>query len=237
MEELNFKYIVDNISIFIEDNVRKSNSNGVVVGLSGGVDSAVTAVLAQNALSRDVLALIMPCGSDSRDAEDARKVSSQFRIDSVQLSLDDVHELFLSRFTETSKLAQGNLKSRLRMCALYHVANLNNFLVLGTSNKTELELGYFTKYGDGGVDIEPIGDLFKTQVYQLAEYLNIPKDIIDKPPSAGLWDGQLDEEEIGSTYDAIDKMLKGEIEASEKVLELMEKSSHKRELPPTCFLI
>ena len=223
------KEIIENS---IKQIVNDANSNGAVLGLSGGIDSAVVAKLASNSV--DVCALIMPerevtPPEDIKHAEDfAKGIGIRYSIIEINDVLEKINDVFPwpmfleSRGTETTrikvawnkkaedekkKMAWANVKPRTRMIFNYLVANLNNRIVLGTGNRTEILLGYATKYGDGGVDIQPIGDLYKTQVRQLAKYIGIPKEIIEKPPSAGLWKGQTDEVELGATYDDIDCIL------------------------------
>jgi len=234
---MDYSETVDTITSWLKEQAREAGLHNAVIGVSGGVDSAVAAVLAQEAFGQNLQALILPCASDSQDAEDARKLTSQFRIDTLQFDTEDIYNLFISKFVHTSQLAAANLKARLRMCALYHAANVTNALVIGTTNRTEMELGYFTKYGDGGVDLEPIADLYKTEVFGLASYLGVPKAIITKPPSAGLWEGQTDEEEMGFTYEEIDRILQGTTEPYPIEIEARIKANiHKQNLAPTCIL-
>jgi len=137
---------------------------------------------------------------------------------------------------ETEKLAQANLKPRLRMLTLYYLANRLGYLVVGSGNRSELEVGYFTKYGDGGVDILPLGNLLKSEVWELARYLGIPEEIISKPPSAGLWPGQTDEGELGISYEELDRyLMSGEAsaEVKQRIEALSRSSSHKRCPPPS----
>ena len=149
----------------------------------------------------------MPCESEKKDVEDAVKVVKKFKIKYKIIDLTPVFKKFKKILPPGDKLSYGNLKARLRMATLYYFANRNKYLVAGTGNKTELKIGYFTKYGDGGVDILPIGNLTKNEVRKLAIKLGIPEEIINKPPSAGFWKGQTDEGEIGISYDELDKAL------------------------------
>ncbi|MDD5560959.1 MAG: NAD+ synthase [Candidatus Omnitrophica bacterium] len=193
---------------WIKGQVRYSGAKGIVMGLSGGIDSAVVAALCKEAVGSDnLLVLFMPCNSNPQDLKDARLVASKLGLKSKLVDLSGVYNNFLKILPSGCGLARGNLKPRLRMSALYYFANKLNYLVCGTGNKSELLVGYFTKYGDGGVDILPIADLFKRQVRKLAQELKIPESIITKPPTAGLWHGQTDEGEMGITYNELDDIL------------------------------
>lgn len=184
---MNCKRVEDHIVEWIRDQVKGAGVRHLVIGLSGGVDSSVAAVLAHSAVGADCLTgLIMPCESNPEDTEHARMFAEKFHIHNTKVDLSAVFDTFCPLFVSHTLTARGNLKARLRMCALYFYANAHNGLVVGTTNKTEMAIGYYTKYGDGGVDIEPIADLYKHEVYELARYLEIPKPIIFKKPSAGL---------------------------------------------------
>ncbi len=176
------------------------------MGLSGGVDSSVTAVLCKRAT--DLLGLIMPIHSDPMDEEYASLLASKFDIPVRRIDLGPVYDAFRKVLPDPAGLPAANLKPRLRMATLYYFANKENRLVVGTGNKSEIMMGYFTKYGDGGVDILPLGGLLKGEVRRLARELGVPERIIAKPPSAGLWAGQTDEGELGITYDELDKFLR-----------------------------
>jgi NAD+ synthase len=236
--------ISNRIEVWLETKLAQSGANGVVIGLSGGVDSSVVAALASRALGNQrVLGLILPCDSNSKDAERARIVAKNLGIKTDTVDLAPAFRCFGDALPEADKKTLGNLKSRLRMLTLYYYANMNNSLVLGTSNKTEIAIGYFTKYGDSAADLEPIGGLYKTQVLELAKHIEIPEEIISSPPTAGLWDGQTDESEIGMSYAELDDILKAvergrDYEAAKekmaRVAEMIKKSSHKRKLPEVC---
>lgn len=224
---------------WLREQVAKAGAEGLLVGLSGGIDSAVVAALARRACGENCLALIMPCHSNPADAEDARKVAGAIGIPCRQVDLGPVYDAFLDQVTSQvgslKDLALANLKPRLRMLTLYFFANQLNYLVAGTGNRSELEVGYFTKYGDGGVDILPLGNLVKGQVRELAAYLGIPREILGKPPSAGLWENQTDEDEMGLTYADLDRyLLTGEAnpQVREKVEAMRRASAHKRRTPP-----
>ena len=213
---------------------------GVVFGLSGGIDSAVVAVLCKRAFPENCVGLVMPCYSSEIDIEDARTVAGKFQITVRTITLDEVYESLLrvlpvSEFDPASKkIAEANLKPRLRMLTLYYLANRLGYLVVGTGNRSEISVGYFTKYGDGGVDILPLGNLLKSQVRELASHLGIPDEIIEKPPSGGLWEGQTDEDEMGVAYEELDQYLtSGEVRelVRKKVDDMMTKSVHKRATP------
>jgi len=214
------------------------------LGLSGGIDSAVVAALAKRAVGKDrLLVLFMPCNSDPRDLKDARLVAHQLGLKSKLVDLSSVYNNFMKILPGAVSLARGNLKPRLRMSTLYYFANKLNYLVCGTGNKSELMVGYFTKYGDGGVDLLPIADLFKRQVRQVAKELKIPAGIITKPPTAGLWNGQTDEGEMGITYNELDDILdrfcnhkKQAAQAKKvaKVIKMFKNSEHKRKGAEIC---
>jgi len=239
---------------FITTEVEKAGKVGVVLGLSGGVDSSTVAALCASALgAKNVLGLIMPSSiTRSEDVEDAKFIARMLGIEYEIIKITPLEEAFSSichHYAQADRIATGNVKPRVRMAILYHHANSLDRLVVGTGNKSELLIGYYTKYGDGGVDILPIGDLYKTQVRWLAEYLGIPKGIIQKVPTAGLWAGQTDEDEIGIKYDVLDLILHGLMELRMKpveiakqleipvdtvnrVLAMTQKSEHKRQPPP-----
>ncbi len=229
---------------WIKQKVKDSGARGIVMGLSGGVDSAVVAALCKEAVGRNnLLVLFMPCNSNAQDLKDAKLVAGKLGLKSKLADLSGVYNNFLKVLPAAGSLARGNLKPRLRMSALYYFANKLNYLVCGTGNKSELMVGYFTKYGDGGVDILPIADLFKRQVRRLAQELKIPQGIITKPPTAGLWQGQTDEGEMGITYNELDDILdrlcndKKQAAVSSKVnkVEKMRKNSeHKRKGADIC---
>ncbi len=232
--------LVQKLCDWMEDKVTKAKAEGVVFGLSGGLDSAVVASLSIRIFPQNTLAIIIPCHSLEVDINDALDFINKFNIPYKIIDLSKVYDLFIHLLNDKEKegsfkLAEANMKPRLRMITLYYFANKLNYLVVGTGNKTELTIGYFTKYGDGGADILPLGNLLKSQVKELAEYLGIPKKIINKPPSAGLWEGQTDEEEIGVSYNQLDKYLKtGKLSnkiIEKKIQDKITKSAHKRTIP------
>ena len=198
-----------NITKWINDYVLGTGKKGVVVGLSGGIDSAVTATLCAKALGQaNVVGVIMPIESNEQDEQDARFVADFLRIKTITADLNDTYIRMIEELKPVKELSKANLKARLRMSTLYLYAQEYDYLVAGTDNKTEGLLGYFTKYGDGGVDFNCIGDFYKTEVFELAKELNLPQNIIDRTPTAGLWKGQTDEQELGFSYSLIDKILK-----------------------------
>ena len=199
-----------NIVEFVQNKVSQANADGLVVGLSGGIDSTLAAFIACEAVgSENVFGLIMPSTTTpTEDKLHGTEIAQLLGMDYEEIAIDSILNEFLS-VTQIKKdeLAIGNLKARIRMSVSYFYANSKNYLVCGTGNKSEILIGYFTKHGDGACDIEPIGDLYKTDVYQLAEYMDVPQKILDKPPRAGLWNNQTDEDEIGMAYELIDKIL------------------------------
>ena len=241
----------EKITKWVCEQVKNANAKGVVLGLSGGLDSAVVAVLCKRAFPEDTLAVIMPCFSDEKDIRDAELIARKFRIKTKEIPLDEIFENFLSVTgedagkVESREVSVANIKPRLRMLTLYYFANKLNYLVVGTGNKSEIMVGYSTKYGDGGCDILPIGDLLKKDVRKLAHELEIPEEIIEKTPTAGLWKGQTDEGEMGLSYaeldDALEKIEQNKLrkvnpKILKKVQEMIRKSEHKRNLPKICIL-
>lgn len=233
--------LAERIAAWIAASVQEAGKKGAVVGLSGGVDSAVTAALCKRALGDNVIAAIMPCESPKKDEEDALMVAARLGIHTVTVHLEKPFLALVAALSQAEGVARANLKPRLRMAVLYYLANVHSYLVAGTGNKSELMLGYFTKYGDGGVDILPLGGLYKAEVVKLAHELGLPEQIINKPPSAGLWQGQTDEAELGLSYAQIDRVLEamrtgetGGIEPAvlRRVQELAQTSRHKRNMPP-----
>jgi NAD+ synthase len=236
----------ETISTWIVGQVRKAGAEGAVVGLSGGVDSSLTVALARRGLGEQVLGLIMPCHSHPQDMAHAELVAQTFDVRTELTDLTSVFDAFIAVLPEDSRLAQANLKARLRMSTLYYCANLRNYLVMGTSNRSELAVGYFTKFGDGGADLLPLGDLLKTQVWELAREVGVPEPIIEKAPSGGLWPGQTDEGEMGITYREIDDAVRALDEGAlhrvpadtvTRVQRMLDRAAHKRTMPPVCPLL
>lgn len=242
-------FIAESVKQFIKS---YGSKNRFVVGLSGGLDSTATAWLASMAAGKEnVLGLIMP-DSDSTpqaDIQDAQKVADMLGISSRTMYIDQVLQAYRIKLNPDARTL-GNLKARIRMSFLYIFANSENRMVLGTGDKSEIYLGYFTKYGDGGVDLLPIGDIYKTELRELASYLGVPENIIAKKSSPRLWQGQLAEEELGVSYEFADRVLyrlidkredasiivQEEGEKARTVIELCVRSEHKRKMPPIAFI-
>lgn len=228
---------------WLREQVKVSGTKGIVVGLSGGIDSAVVGNLIKKAFPENSLGVILPCKSISKDAEDAYKLAESANLKHIEINLMEAHDSLLAGInnamndecSENDRLMDANLRARLRMTTLYGIANKLGYLVAGTDNAAEVVTGYFTKYGDGGVDILPIANLTKREVYDWARYFGVPDSIINRPPSAGLWEGQTDENEMGTTYNMIDDYIEGK-EIPEKDKEIIERlnrrSEHKRNMPP-----
>lgn len=224
---------------WIRGKVRRAKAEGVVLGLSGGLDSSLVAVICAQALGpSSVLALLLPCESEKDDLAHAQEVAGKFDLKTELIDLTPIYQRFKEILPPASQIALANIKPRLRMLTLYYYANNLNYLVVGTGNKCELKVGYFTKYGDGGADILPLGDLLKSEVRSLAKLVGIPDHIIDKIPSAGLWPGQTDEGEMGLTYTELEDFLlsleKGqppEGDKAKKIKNMMKKARHKLSLP------
>jgi NAD+ synthase len=253
--------LADQIANWLRFQMEQVGASRLVLGLSGGIDSAVVCALSTMAAGPSrVIAAIMPIHSRPDDLRDAELVASAFEVVPRVIDLVAAHDALIgalpgddatgledanvnsARQATRRQLALANIKPRLRMTSLYFLANRYNGLVVGTGNKTELAIGYFTKYGDGGVDLLPLGDLDKTAVRGLARALGVPEPVITKAPSAGLWEGQTDEAEIGVTYDELDRVLAsvggGEDKESldsdtmERISALVSASEHKRRAIP-----
>lgn len=224
--ELDIEKTNQDIVNFIKSKVSEAKTDGIIVGLSGGIDSTLVAHLACEALGNDkVFGIIMPSTTTpTEDKIHGIEIAQKLGIDYKEIAIDSILNEFLSMTQlEENKLAIGNLKARIRMSIIYYYANAKNYLVCGTGNKSELLIGYFTKYGDGACDIEPIGDLYKTEVYKLSRHLDVPEEILEKPPRAGLWNNQTDEDELGMSYDLIDQILYLFTEKNMKNTEIAEK--------------
>ena len=248
------KLLPDTLTIienFVQTRVKEANAKGIVLGLSGGIDSATTLALAVSSLgSERVKGLIMPFkNSESISLALNHAESLNVRTEKYDISsIVSAYKGITSSYSSTA--SEGNLHSRIRMSLLYGEAFSSNSLVIGTSNKSELLVGYYTKWGDGASDFLPLGDLYKSQVYTLARSLEVPTEILDRTPTAELWDGQSDEEELGISYDLLDQILEGlerqlnfsnisnstgiSMESIKRIDELVKFTIHKRIFPPVC---
>lgn len=233
---------VEHIIEWLQQQVEEANVNGLLVGVSGGLDSAVVANLIKRAFPDESLGIILPLKNSEADIQDAHDVVDKCDIEHMTIDLTKTHETlwseiqphFTNKKNEENPLTDANLRARLRMGALYTVATDRRYLVVGTDNASEWYTGYFTKYGDGGVDILPLVQYTKKEVREMAAYLGVPKNIIEKNPSADLWDGQTDETEMGTTYDKIDAYLNNDAipKKDEDLIEKMhQKTEHKRRIP------
>jgi len=235
---------------FFVDQVHERRATGVVIGISGGVDSSVVATLAVKALApTSVLGIILPEDgiTPMEDTDDALNLANKLSIPHKIIEIGK-KKLEIMKDLPLDELAQGNLSARIRMCILYFFASNKQMLVAGTTDKSELKLGYFTKYGDGSADILPIADLYKTEVREMARFLTIPDRIIRKESRPGLWKNHSAEGELGLSFIVVDKILRDlesrSIDSSKyrendiiRVQELMEKNKHKAEMPMICKVI
>lgn len=240
----------DVIKSFISFRVNEAKAKGVVIGLSGGLDSAVTTKLCVEALGKEkVFCFLLPTeNTPKEDTEDALEFAKSLGVKYRIINISEIVKKIASTIhNKMKKKEMGNIHARTRMIVLYYFANKNNYLVVGSGNKTELLMGYFTKYGDGACDIMPLGDLYKTQVRELAKHLKIPEKIINKTPRAGLWKGQTDESELGIKYEILDQILYGmekglknneivksvgvEISEVKRIKNIVNSTKHKRKMP------
>lgn len=241
----------EKISSWLRERAKAAGAEGYVFGLSGGIDSAVVARLCQMATPDHVLGVLLPCYSQAQDEQDALLVAEAFKIPTVKVDLSKTFDALGSALDQAlteqhprytvdvvdikQRLPRANIKPRLRMTSLYYVANALNYVVAGTGNKSEITLGYYTKYGDGGVDVLPIGALLKSEVRALAREIGVPEPVITKPPTAGLWPGQTDETEMGFSYETLEDYLNGKAVAADvaaRIDKLRTVSDHKRAVPP-----
>jgi NAD+ synthase len=252
----------EHLEAFVERMVDRAGAEGAVLGLSGGIDSTLTAHLAVGALGPDrVHGLVMPSEVNAADnMSDAERVARDLGIEYDVVDIGPIYDAFVEAFpdeeterrveTDPLRTAAGNVRVRIRAVLDYFVANAENRLVLGTGNRSEALTGYFTKYGDGAVDCHPIGNLYKQQVRQLAAYVGVDDDLVNKTPSAEMWTGQTDEAEMGLDYDTLDAILALHVDGPlsraatvrqlgvsesqvDRVVDLYERSAHKRSVPPS----
>lgn len=233
--------VAQQISDWMKAQVTAAGARGIVVGLSGGIDSAVVAALARRAVDANVLGVLMPCHSSPDAADHALLLARALAIETITVDLTTPFDALMAVLPPAEGIAPANVRPRLRMTTLYYLAAARNYIVAGTGNRSEYMVGYFTKWGDGGVDMMPIAGLYKREIRALARELAVPDVIIQKPPSADLWPGQTDEEEMGVTYDVLDRILDSlehgdtsEFDPTkvERVLSMMRKSEHKRRAVP-----
>ncbi|MBN1659046.1 MAG: NAD(+) synthase [Anaerolineae bacterium] len=237
--------LATNIAQWLRDYADGAGARGYLLGLSGGIDSTVAAALCKQAVGDRVLGVLMPIHSLAEDAEMARLVAGALDIETVTVDLGPVFDATVAAMPfELGDMAEANVKPRLRMTALYALAQTRGYLVVGTGNKSERMVGYFTKYGDGGADVAPLGDLYKHEVRAVARVLGVPLPVIDRPPSAGLWQGQTDEGEMGMTYDDLDRTLEAmetgntsdvDPQLLAQIQARIAATEHKRNLPPIYY--
>ena len=244
-----YNEIIFGIETGLVQKCNDNNKDGVIIGLSGGIDSAVLAYLCANSIKAKTLALVMPDSkiSPNDETEDAIKIVDALELNYKLLDINSIHKEYYN-VLEPNDLSLGNLRARIRKNILYYYANSKNLLVLGSSDKSEFNIGYFTKFGDGAADLLPIVSLYKTQVREIAKELGVPTNIITKKSSPNLWPNHVAETEIGATYEEIDCILycildkkmsinetinqtKIEKETVEKIYQLYKKSEHKRITP------
>lgn len=258
--ETDMLVLATDIETWLKGHMDESGADRFVLGLSGGIDSAVVCGLAARAVGPDrVLGVLMPSASNPDDAVSAGKVAEAFGVPSLTVDLSMPTQAMFAAFPSRealgnllglaaaddprpTQLAEANVKPRLRMTTVYYIANHVRGIVLGTGNRSEAMIGYYTKYGDGGVDLLPIIDLYKHEVREVARAIGVPQSVIDRPPSAGLWEGQTDEDELGMTYEDLDATLaaisSGDTSGAdpallERVRRMMDVSQHKRAPIPT----
>ena len=221
--DLNLKEVHSELVEFLRESFKKAGFSKAVLGLSGGIDSALVAYLLRDALGKEnVLAIMMPYKSSNPDSlNHAKLVIEDLGINSKTIEITDMIDAYFKNEKEATSLRMGNKMARERMSILFDYSSKENALVVGTSNKTEIYLGYSTQFGDSACALNPIGDLYKTNIWDLSRYLKIPNELIEKKPSADLWEGQTDEQEMGLTYKEADQVLYRMLEENKKVEEVL----------------
>ena len=227
--DLNLKEVHNELVEFLRENFKKAGFSKAVLGLSGGIDSALVAYLLRDALGKEnVLAIMMPYKSSNPDSlNHAKLVIEDLGINSKTIEITDMIDAYFKNEKEATSLRMGNKMARERMSILFDYSSKENALVVGTSNKTEIYLGYSTQFGDSACALNPIGDLYKTNIWDLSRYLKIPNELIEKKPSADLWEGQTDEQEMGLTYKEADQILYRMLEENKKVEEVLTEGLNK----------
>ena len=227
--DLNLKDVHNELVKFLRENFKKAGFSKAVLGLSGGIDSALVAYLLRDALGKEnVLAIMMPYKSSNPDSlNHAKLVVEDLKINAKSIEITDMIDAYFKNEKEASSLRMGNKMARDRMSILFDYSSKENALVVGTSNKTEIYLGYSTQFGDSACALNPIGDLYKTNIWDLSRYLKIPNELIEKKPSADLWEGQTDEQEMGLTYKEADQVLYRMLEENKTVEEVLAEGFNK----------
>ena len=227
--DLNLKEVHNELVEFLRESFKKAGFSKAVLGLSGGIDSALVAYLLRDALGKEnVLAIMMPYKSSNPDSlNHAKLVVEDLGINSKTIEITDMIDSYFKNEKEATSLRMGNKMARERMSILFDYSSKENALVVGTSNKTEIYLGYSTQFGDAACALNPIGDLYKTNIWDLSRYLKIPNELIEKKPSADLWEGQTDEQEMGLTYKEADQVLYRMLEENKKVEEVLAEGFNK----------
>ncbi len=227
--DLNLKEVHNELVEFLRENFKKAGFSKAVLGLSGGIDSALVAYLLRDALGKEnVLAIMMPYKSSNPDSlNHAKLVIEDLKINSKTIEITDMIDAYFKNEKEATSLRMGNKMARERMSILFDYSSKENTLVVGTSNKTEIYLGYSTQFGDSACALNPIGDLYKTNIWDLSRYLKIPNELIAKKPSADLWEGQTDEQEMGLTYKEADQVLYRMLEENKTVEEVLAEGFNK----------
>ena len=227
--DLNLKEVHSELVEFLRESFKKAGFSKAVLGLSGGIDSALVAYLLRDALGKEnVLAIMMPYKSSNPDSlNHAKLVVEDLGINSKTIEITDMIDAYFKNEKEATSLRMGNKMARERMSILFDYSSKENALVVGTSNKTEIYLGYSTQFGDSACALNPIGDLYKTNIWDLSRYLKIPNELIEKKPSADLWEGQTDEQEMGLTYKEADQVLYRMLEENKTVEEILAEGFNK----------